>query len=175
MCRKSIAGIMSRALTTGGTRVDLNALTDFFGQLSPKFFLEDPQRVRSPLYLVFLAIFFIACVSGILLTTFSKRLSKGNNLHRRIIDRYGTWLGWLGGVGIIVIALRYADIVLFSKRLWTFLDLLALVALGAHYLYYRTQKYPEQLATYREDERRRRYLPASATGRPPAGSRRRSR
>jgi hypothetical protein len=152
-----------------------DALSEFLTQLSPRFILEDPQRVRSPLYLVFLGMFVVSMIAGIVLVVGSRRLSRGNRLHHRIMQRYGTWLGWLGGIGIIVIAVRYADVQLFSKRLWTVLDLFALLAVGIHFILYRVKQYPADLAAYREEERRRRYLPPAHGGRAPARMARRRR
>jgi hypothetical protein len=143
----------------------MNALTDFLQNLSPKFFFEDPQKMRSSLYWVFLAIFLASLIGGIVMSVGSQRFSQGNRLHRALYQRYGAWLGWLGGLGILILIIRYADVVLFSKRIWTVLDLFAILAVGIHYAWYRMKQYPEQLEFYREEERRSRYLPPAQRGR----------
>jgi hypothetical protein len=142
-----------------------NALGDFLSSVSLQFFFEDPQRVRSNLYIFFGFIFLASLVTGGVLAVADRRLSKGNRLHRTLLHRYGSWLGWLGGVGLLVLAIRYADIQLFSKRIWTVLDLFAILAVIIHYVWYRVRRYPDDLALYREEERRSRHLPPAQRGR----------
>jgi hypothetical protein len=137
----------------------VDPFTDFLTQLTPKFFLDDPQRVRSNAYIAFLAMFAVSFIAGVAMTVFAKQLSKGNRVHRGILERYGTALGWVGGAGLIIVAVRYADVQLFSKRLWTALDLLALLIVIGHFVHYRIRKYPQDIAEYDEEARRRRYLP----------------
>jgi len=137
-----------------------DAVADLASRISPGWLFEDPQRARSVGYIGVLVLFVAAFVAGLVLALGSKRLSKGNRLHARIMERYGAWLGWVGGVGMLVIALRYADIVLFSKRLWTALNLLALIIVLVHFAMYWFKQYPLQLAEYKEEERRRKHFPA---------------
>ena len=141
-----------------------DALGGLFSRISPGWLLEDPQKARSAGYLVVVGIFVIALIAGIVMSVGARRLSKGNRLHRRLLQRYGGWLGWLGGVGLLIVALRYADVQLLSKRLWTALDLLALIAVGVYFVVYRVRRYPQELADYREEERKRRFLPVARGG-----------
>jgi len=142
-----------------------DAFWDLMGRMSPGFLLEDPRRVQSSLYVFFLIIFVAALIAGVVMSVWSRKLSHDNRLHRRLIVRYGNWLGWIGGLGILIIGLRYADVQLFSKRIWTVLDLFALVAVGIHFALYWFKEYPQQRADYIEEERRRRFLPAGQAGR----------
>ena len=128
-------------------------------ELAPGRLLEDPRTVDSPIYLVLLGVFVVTFLLGLIISLNPPRLSRGNRLHRRILERYGTLAGWLGMVGIIIIGLRYTNVPLFSKRLWTVLDLLAVVAVGVHFIRYRLRVYPGEIAAYREQERRRRFIP----------------
>ncbi|HZT08304.1 MAG TPA: hypothetical protein VFC51_14865 [Chloroflexota bacterium] len=150
-----------------------DALGDLISRVSPGWLLEDPQKARSAVYLALLAFFVLACAAGIAMAVGSRRLSKGNRIHRRLWSRYGNWIGWLGGLGIIIVAMRYADVQMFSKRLWSVLDALAIVAVVGHFAVYRWRKYPHDMAVYREEERRRRFLPAPQGGRARGARRRR--
>ena len=143
----------------------LDALGDLASRLSPGWLLEDPQKVRSTGYLVVLAFFAIVMIVGIVLAMGGNRLSKGQRLHRRLMELYGQWLAWTGGLGVVIIALRYADVQLFSKRLWTALDIMVVLAIIGHFVWYRIRRYPDELAAYNEEERRRRYLPTGGRAR----------
>ncbi len=138
----------------------MDEFADLLEKLAPGYLLQDPRTgVGSPVYLVALGIFVVVFLGGLVALLFRERFSQGNRLHLRIIERYATWASSLGGCGIVVILLRYANVPLFSKRIWTVLNLLAVLALLAHFVWYRVKVYPAQLAAYREEERKRRFLP----------------
>ena len=131
-------------------------------KLSPGYLFQDPRTsVHSPLYLVAALLFAVVFVASIFALLNRDRLSKGNRLHRRIIERYATWGASLAGSGLVVVLLRYANVPLFSKRIWSVLSVLSMFALLAHYIWYRTKFYPEQIAAYREEERKRRFMPTA--------------
>ncbi len=134
-------------------------------KLSPGYLFQDPRTgVQSPFYLVALAIFVLVFLGGLIALIFRERISQGNRLHLRIIERYATWAASLGASGILVIVLRYANVPLFSKRIWTVLNVLAVLALFAHFIWYKVKFYPEQIAAYLEEERKRRFLPTPKRG-----------
>lgn len=137
----------------------MEALIEFLAKLSPGFLFEDPRTVQSPAYLVFLGTFIIAFVAGLVSVLFSERLSRGNRLARQVLDRYGHWMAWLGALGILAVGLRYTNVVLFSKRIWTLLDFLVLIAVLGHLIWYLRFNYPAELAAYQDSERRRRFAP----------------
>jgi hypothetical protein len=144
----------------------LESTLDALSKFSPGSLLEDPRKVDSPIYLVILGVFVLVFALGLVLAIGARRLSRGNRLHGQLLARYGAWGGWLGGVGMLVIGLRYTNVPLFSKRLWTILNVFAVFAVALHLVWYRIRRYPAEIAAYREDERRRRFLP-SRTNRPP--------
>lgn len=137
----------------------MEALIEFLAKLSPSFLFEDPRPVQSPLYLAFLGAFIVALVAGLDTVLFSERLSRGNRLARQILDRYGRWLAWVGALGILAVGLRYANVVLFSKRLWTTLDFLLLLGVLGHLIWYLRLHYPAESAAYQDAERRRKFAP----------------
>jgi hypothetical protein len=67
-------------------------------------------------------------------------------------------MAWLGGAGLLVIALRYVNVPLFSKRIWTIVNIIAILGVLAHFLWYRFARYPDQIADYEEEQRRRRHM-----------------
>ena len=138
----------------------MEGLLDLLGQLSPGLLLDDPRSAPGPVYPVLLGVFVVAFIVGLVLTIGSNRLSRGNRLQRRLIGRYGTWAAWLAGAGIVIIGLRYTNVALLSKRLWAALDILAMLAVAAHFVWYRVRRYPAEIAAYREEERKRRFLPS---------------
>lgn len=110
-------------------------------------------------YLVALAIFALIFLFGAVVSIGANGFSRGSRLRRALLARYGAWAGWLGGAGMLAIALRYTNVPLFSKRLWTFLVGLSLLTLALHFVWYRLFRYPPDLAEERELGRRRRFLP----------------
>jgi hypothetical protein len=101
-------------------------------------------------------------VVGVIAATQATRLSRGNRIHRRMLDLYGQWAAWLGLAGVVIVACRYSNAPLLSKRIWTVIDVVAILAVAGHLIWYRIRRYPAEMAEYREEERRRRYLPNSA-------------
>jgi hypothetical protein len=141
--------------------LDLSELLDQLYKLSPGYLFADPRGVHSPLYVpaaVFFAIVFLGAMFALL---FRERLSDGNRLHLRIIERYGTWAASLSAWGLLTILVRYASVPVFSKRAWTVLAVLAVIGVFVHFLWYRIKFYPEQLADYLEAERKRRFFPTA--------------
>jgi hypothetical protein len=104
-------------------------------------------------------LFSVILVGGLIAIFGAGRLSQGNRLHRRLLARYGSWGVWLGLVGLGAVLLRFATVPLFSKRLWTVLDALAVIGVIAHYFWYRRREYAAEVESYLEQERRRRFLP----------------
>lgn len=141
----------------------LDALAGF----SPGFLFEDPRTVESPIYLAFVGLFVVAFLVGLAAILGADRFARGHRLHRRLLERYGAWAAWLGGCGMLVIGLRYANVIFFSKRLWTALNLLALCAVIIHLVRYRLRHYRRDLALYHDEERRRRFLPTPRRSAPP--------
>jgi hypothetical protein len=129
------------------------------GEFAPNRLLEDPRSVDSQIYLFILGFFGVIFLLGLVLSLMPDRLSGGHRLHRQLFARYGGWAAWLGATGLFVIALRYVNVPLFSKRLWTLVDLVAILAVAGYALWYRFARYPDDLADYEEDQRRRRYVP----------------
>lgn len=140
-------------------------------QLSPAHLFDDPAPAESSLYRDLLFVLGSAAVLGLLLSLRPQLFAGPNLLHQRILRRYGTWLGWIALVGILVIGLRYTNAPFFSKRLWTLLDVLALLLLAGHGVRYRLTQYPDDAAQYEEEEHRRRFR----TGAPGPSRRRRRR
>ena len=149
----------------------MEPILEFLQSLAPGQLLEDPRTRPGEAYLALLALFAVSFVAGLVFTFAPGRFST-NRLQRRLIERYSAWAAWLGAAGLLAVLLRHANVPLFSKRLWAALNLAALVAVAIHLLWYRIRRYPEEMAEYREEERRRRFI-APARPAPARSSRRR--
>lgn len=128
------------------------------GEFAPNRLLDDPRSVDSAIYLVILGFFALVFLVGLVFSLMPDRLARGNRLHRQLFARYGAWAAWLGGAGPFVIALRYVNVPLFSKRIWTVVNLIAILAVVAHFIWYRFARYPDEIADYEEEQRRRRHI-----------------
>src|SRR4051794_7063463 len=102
-------------------------IRDALGPFWPGRLFEDPRAAESPLYWVVLGIFAAVFIGGLVMWIGARHWSHGNRIHHRLFDLYGQWFAGLGGAGIVIVLLRYAHVPLFSKRLWTLLDLLIIL------------------------------------------------
>jgi amino acid permease len=136
----------------------LDPITEALTEFAPTRLLDDPRSVDSSIYLVIMGFFALVFLVGLVFALMPDRLSRGNRLHRQLFARYGAWAAWLGGAGPFVIGLRYVNVPLFSKRLWTLVNLIAVLAVLVHFLWYRITRYPDDLADYEEEQRRRRHI-----------------
>ena len=136
----------------------MDTISEALAEFAPNRLLQDPRSVDSGIYLYILGFFTVVFVVGLLLSLMPDRFARGNTLHRRIFARYGAWVAWLAAAGVVAVGLRYVNVPLFSKPLWTFLHLLAVLGVGAHALWYRIARYPDDRADYEEEQRRRRHI-----------------
>jgi hypothetical protein len=151
--------------------VDVDTLLDILGRISPGHLIEEPRPVISGVYLILAAIFVVVAVVAGILYLRPNLITRENRLLRRIVRVYTAWYFWLGFIGVGLIGLRYLTIPLFSKRIWTVLDVLALLAVTGHIVYYYKRTYQDDLEDFLEAERRRRFMPQP---RRPVGARRRT-
>lgn len=136
-------------------------LLQILGHLSPGELLLDPRSTPSNLYYALLGGFVVMFVVGVIAATQATKLARGNRIHLRMLDLYGQWAAWLGLAGIIIVALRFSNAQLLSKRIWTFIDVITTLGVAIHFLHYRIRRYPNEMADYLDEERKRRYLPGT--------------
>jgi small-conductance mechanosensitive channel len=147
---------------------------DILNRLLPSSWWTDPgTTIEGPLVLAFAIALAVVFVLSVALWLIAPRLAPDNRLHQRLIARLAKWVLALAAIGLLLLLFRWQIVPFFSKRLWLYLWVVAVVAgVGYVFSYWRTI-YPERLAAWEDAERRRRYLPKPGQG---AGrSRRRSR
>jgi hypothetical protein len=149
----------------------MDAFIELLSQLSPGHLFEDPPRVESSLYVDLLFVLGSAFALGLLANYRPELFFPANPLNARILKRYGSALAWLAGFGVLAMALRYSGAPFFAKRIWTVLDVAALIVLAGHFVHYRLTGYAEDRAAHEEEARRRRFH----TGTPGPTRRRRRR
>ena len=136
----------------------MDEVTRALAEFAPDRLLADPRSVDSGVYLFILGCFVLVFLIGLALSLMPNRFARGNRLLRRVYGLYGAWAAWLSAAGMVVIGLRYVNVPLFSKPIWTLLSVIAVLAVGIHALWYRLARYPDERADYLEEERRRRHI-----------------
>ena len=108
---------------------------------------------------------FVALALGTaLLASAMATLNGRHGLKNRLTRRILFWGGGLQLLGLLLLGLRVAGIPMLSLRVLLDAQLVAEVA-GAVYLWWWLQnRYPEQLAAYEWEEKKRAYLPRAAGG-----------
>lgn len=92
-------------------------------------------------------IFFVLQIAGIaggVYLAFMRRDSNG--LRQGLLQRLGYALLVAGGIGVLLGALRWGNVGVFTQRYWFYLLLLAEVGLASYVVYYARLVYPGQLA-----------------------------
>jgi hypothetical protein len=111
----------------------------------------------------FLGVALSLLVLGGLMRLFSAR----HAVHARLTRQVVTYGLILQAVGILVLWLRWLDFPVISMRLWLFLALIAQVAALARLGWWLRNRYPDLLAEFEWEERKRAYLPRAAGGSAP--------
>jgi hypothetical protein len=116
----------------------------------------------------FYAPWIIVCVLGLLIPLYysvegRKRFVKGNLLLKRNLDRFmDRHLPWLAGVGLMLIAFRYAaDSAFLSWRAWRYAWLLWALGIAIYWGVYLVRRYPQEAAYYKRYHTLMRYMPQS--------------
>jgi hypothetical protein len=111
----------------------------------------------------YLALILALLVLGGLMRLFSA----GHALHARITRRVVSYGLLLQLAGLLVLWLRWLNWPVISMRLLLFVQLAAEVAAAGYLWYWFQSKYPDLLADYQWEERKRAYLPRAAGGTAP--------
>ncbi|HEV2235660.1 MAG TPA: hypothetical protein VGR57_03275 [Ktedonobacterales bacterium] len=117
----------------------------------------------------------IFCALGVLIPIYynlegRKRFVKGNMLLKRNLDRFmDHHLPWLGGVGLMLIAFRYAaDSAFLSWRAWRYAWLAWGLGIAIFWGYYLVRRFPKERAYYQRYHTLMRYVPQPRKRRPVA-------
>jgi len=149
--------------------IDWNKLSD------PGHWL-DPNPGAPSAYYYYLLLFFLLGLGACLylyLYHAQKKLA-GFPFQRQVVENIGTRGGIAFAAGLVLLGLRLLEVPYLSARILLYLDLLALLALGAYLVYYLIARYHIDKAEYLARLQRQR--PIAPRPRPrPAGERRKRR
>lgn len=117
----------------------------------------------------------IFCALGLLIPLYytlegRKRFVKGNLLLKRNLDRFmDHHLPWLAGVGLMLVAFRYAaDSSFLAWRAWRYAWLAWGLGLAIFWGVYLVRRFPQESAYYKRYHTLMRYVPRSRQRRPVA-------
>lgn len=129
----------------------------------------------SVLYAIPAAILIVTFVLSFYINLRRRDIYNGHALHMRVARIFTNASMTVSGIGILLVVARALEMDWLSTRVLLYLDLLALIALFAYFqFYYMRLRYPEDLAYYNEEERKRRYIPPGALPTPAITMRRRA-
>lgn len=151
-------------MSGAGTHYYLSVV-EIFERLLPSYWWTDPtDAIGGPGWIVFAVLLGLAFVAGITLWLLAPRLVPTHSLHRRLIARAAKWTAGLATSGLFLLLFRWQLTPFLSKRLWLFLWILSAVGVLVYAERYRRKTYPDDLAAWNDNERRRRYLPKPSGG-----------
>ena len=138
---------------------------EIFERLLPSYWWTDPtDAIAGPAWIVFAVLLALAFIAAVTVWLLAPRLAPMHSLHRRLIARAAKWTVGLSTTGLFLLLFRWQLTPFLSKRLWLFLWILAVVGVVAYAQRYRRTTYPDDLAAWNDNERRRRYLPKPSGG-----------
>jgi hypothetical protein len=139
---------------------------DILARLSPSYWWADPgTTIGGPFVVAFAIVLAVAFVGGIAVWILAPRLAPEVRPTARAIERFAKWTVALAAVGLLLLLFRWQIVPFFSKRLWMFLWMAAVVGGAAYVVYYARRVHPERILAWEDSHRRRRYLPRPAQGR----------
>ncbi|HUY77789.1 MAG TPA: hypothetical protein VMV29_13535 [Ktedonobacterales bacterium] len=97
-----------------------------------------------------------------------KRFFGHHALNKYLLDKFTNQLWPIGLVGFALIGARYAEMAVFSWRVWRYGWALWAVAIGLYWLYYLSFRYARDLNWYRNQRTKERYMPKPKAKRSPA-------
>ena len=99
-----------------------------------------------------------------LLAAVMQSLNGRHGLKARITRRIWLWGGGLQVLGLVLLGLRIANWPLLSMRALLYAQLIGELAAAAYLLWWMRRRYPQLLALYEWEEKKRAYLPRAAGG-----------
>ena len=136
-------------------------------RLSPSHWFADvTEPIDSPVYVVLAVVLTIGLVGAIYLRLMADGMFDGHRYKQRLARRLSNWAIGLCAAGLTILLFRWQPVPVLSKRLWLYLWWLVIVAGAVYVVYFYRRLYPEHLATFEENERRRRYLPRAGAATP---------
>jgi len=126
----------------------------------PALWLFDPRRGELyPLYIGLGVLFGLVFVGAIVAHLLAPRLVRRHRLRLRLLRRLTTALAAISGLGLFWLACRAFALPLFSRPLWLWFTVIALVGVLVYALYYWRRRYPHEARAYEDVVRRRRWMP----------------
>lgn len=130
-----------------------------------RLFADPRTPPEGPFYIVVGVVVAVWLLASIVLQVLAPRLIHDNQPLLALVRTTLTAFIIIAAFGVVFVPLRYAAVPLFSKPLWLALTALAGVITVAWAIWYALVRYPRQLAEYREERYRRRWLPKPKSAR----------
>ena len=107
----------------------------FFGTVPGSVLIQEPA-LRAVLIT-----FVIATILGAGIGFMARRLRTSSGVAKHQVRRLGSWLFWMGAIALGLSLFFYED-ALFTKRIWLYLMLALVYAVGYYALYFYFTQYP---------------------------------
>lgn len=131
--------------------------------LSPDHWFDKDPGPLTVLYAIPAGILVVTFLFSLFIYLRRREIYAGHALHIKLARIVTSTSMTISGIGILLLLARAAEMTWISMRFLLYLDLLALIALFIYFkFYYLAYRYPNDLAYYEKEERRRRYIPAGA-------------
>ena len=135
--------------------------------LNPAKWTQVPfeDEMKGPVAIAFLVVFAIGFIAALALYLRPPAAIKAHTLKQRLMARYTNWLIWAFGFGLVFYLFQLMGLPFLGWRVWTWISIVAVVAVLVAIIYVWRTTYPAQLAAY-EAQQAKRYYQQQARKRP---------
>lgn len=129
--------------------------------LSGDYLFNTPTETPSVYFGVLTAALAVLFVAGALAYWRRNKLARNNPIQRRLIRRAAKAAMWIGGIGLVLAAMRYVEFPYLGDPFWMLLLCIGAILVAAYFVYELSERYPVAVWQLQQNTLARRYRPVA--------------